>query len=64
MHPNTPALSLLQRSTHRISFTAPDHVWQKLNNCSLEQGRSVSNLVAYLVEHCLHSVPAPSRDST
>lgn len=56
MTPNTSALELFQRTTHRVSFTVPDSVWNKLIACSGEQGRSISNLVAYMVEHCLHDV--------
>ena len=47
------SLALLQRAPHRISFTIPDSVLQRLVDCSTEQGRSLSNLCAYLVEQAL-----------
>lgn len=47
------SLALLQRTPHRISITIPDLVFQRLVNSSTEQGRSLSNLCAYLIEHAL-----------
>lgn len=47
---------LLQRRTHRVTFTVPDCVFQQLITCSNEQGRSISNLCAFLIEQGLQPV--------
>lgn len=40
-------------STNRISITLADHVYQKLVERAAREGRSVSNLAAYLLERAL-----------
>jgi hypothetical protein len=47
------SLALLKRSTQRITVTVSNAVYVSLNALSLEQGRSTSNLAAYLVERAL-----------
>lgn len=42
-----------QRSSRRISITIPDAVWDKLVDRSNDQGRSISNLAAFLLEASL-----------
>ena len=42
--------SLMQRTTHRLCITVPDVVLGQLITLSNEQGRSVSNLAAFLLE--------------
>lgn len=53
MQPSDSSLALLQRRTHRVTFTVPDSVFQLLIARSNVQGRSISNLCAYLVEQSL-----------
>ena len=40
-------------SSKRLSFTLPDSIMKKLLKKSLEEGRSLSNLAAFLVEQSL-----------
>jgi hypothetical protein len=42
-------------SSKRLSVTLPDSVMKKLLKKSLEEGRSLSNLAAFLVEQSLAS---------
>lgn len=49
--PMPSALSL--KRPQRISATVADRVWAELIRRSEEEGRSVSNLVAYLLERAL-----------
>ena len=48
-----------KRAPRRLAATIPDNVFQKLNALALEQGRSVSNLAAFLLEASLaaHQLP-------
>lgn len=49
----TPSLELLQRRTHRITVTIPDRVHRVLTERADSEGRSVSNLTAFLIERSL-----------
>ena len=44
------------RSPKRLSITVPNAVMQRLLECSDEQGRSTSNLAAYLLEQALDAL--------
>lgn len=44
------SIPLHKRSTRRVTITIPFHVFQFLNQHSMEQGRSVSNLMAFALE--------------
>jgi len=68
----TERLRVMQRQPRRISITLSHHVHETLLNRSEEEGRSVSNLCAFLLEEALVSdrkretatanqVPVPSR---
>ena len=46
-------LRLLQRQPRRITITLSYHVHEALRNRSEEEGRSVSNLCAFLLEESL-----------
>lgn len=46
-------LRVLQRQPRRVSITLSHHVHEALLNRSEEEGRSVSNLCAYLLEEAL-----------
>jgi hypothetical protein len=39
------------RKPRRISITVPENVYNKLAECSTLEGRSISNLAAYLLEN-------------
>ena len=41
------------RKPRRISITVPENVYNKLAECSSLEGRSISNLAAYLLENVL-----------
>jgi metal-responsive CopG/Arc/MetJ family transcriptional regulator len=47
------SLKILQRSTKRASVSLPESVFEELQAIADEQGRSLSNLVAFLVESSL-----------
>lgn len=48
-----PCLATLKRAPRRISMTVPEHVFEALINRSLYEGRSTSNLAAFLLEAVL-----------
>jgi hypothetical protein len=48
-----PRLATLKRAPRRISITVPEHVFEALINRSLYEGRSTSNLAAFLLEAVL-----------
>jgi len=48
--PSQPRLQTLQRKPVRISITISYALHQSLMECSDNQGRSLSNLAAYLLE--------------
>lgn len=48
---------ITQPKSHRLCITIPDTVFQRLNSASFEQGRSLSNLAAFLLEVGLLSLP-------
>ena len=55
---------IMQRQPRRISITISYQVYQTLLNRSEEEGRSMSNLCAFLLEEVLHQqapTPAPSQ---
>ena len=53
-------LRILQRQPRRISITLSFHVYEELLKRSEEEGRSMSNLCAFLLEDALrHSNVAP-----
>ena len=61
-------LHVLQRQPRRISITLSYHVHEALLNRSEEEGRSVSNLCAFLLEEALRHegfrlIPAPDSPS-
>lgn len=56
MSASSNSKDLAQRSTHRVTITVPDAVFQALNHHSFRQGRSLSNFAAFLLEHHLISI--------
>lgn len=48
-----PRLALLQRSPQRLSVTVSHHLYELLQNRSDDEGRSMSNLAAFLLEQSL-----------
>ena len=51
-------MSVLFRKPQRISITVNHHLYELLLQCSDLQGRSVSNLAAFLLESALDGVKA------
>jgi hypothetical protein len=43
------------RKPRRISITIPDHIYQLLLERSEQQGRSISNLAAFMLERSIAS---------
>jgi len=54
----------LLRKPRRLTITVSDHVHQLLITCSDQQGRSLSNLAAYLLETALDCPLAITSDTT
>jgi hypothetical protein len=54
MAPSSAARSLVFRSPRRISITVPHHAFSALQQRSDVEGRSLSNLAAYLLEISLN----------
>ena len=52
------AMPVLFRKPQRISITVSHHLYELLMQCSDLQGRSVSNLAAFLLESALDGVKA------
>jgi hypothetical protein len=50
------AMPVLFRKPQRISITVSHHLYELLTQCSDLQGRSVSNLAAFLLESALDGV--------
>jgi hypothetical protein len=51
-------MSVLFRKPQRITITVNHHLYELLLQCSDLQGRSVSNLAAFLLESALDGLPA------
>jgi len=47
---STARIEILKRSTHRVTISISDRLSRRLNEQADLQGRSLSNLCAYLLE--------------
>lgn len=54
---NYSLISQAKRSSKRITITIPHHVFDAVTAASDLQGRSFSNLAAYLLERSLQFLP-------
>jgi predicted HicB family RNase H-like nuclease len=52
-----------KRSSQRVTITVPFHVHERICNIANEQGRSHSNLMAYMLERAAE-ILFPSSDPT
>jgi hypothetical protein len=50
-------LEFIKRAPRRVTATIPHCLFEQLNELALHQGRSLSNLIAYLLECSLSSQP-------
>ncbi len=50
---NMPGHGLLFRKPRRVTVTVPDHIYSSLLERSSREGRSISNLAAYLLERAV-----------
>lgn len=57
---NTPNY---KRTSQRVTITVPFHVHERICSLANEQGRSNSNLMAYMLERAVE-ILFPSSDST
>lgn len=57
-HGHDHTVSLATASPRRLSVTLPLHAYRLLERLSFEQGRSMSNLAAFLIETGLIAPPA------
>ena len=53
-----PNFTSLKRP-RRLTVTIPQHVLECLERRAMEQGRSISNLAAYLIERALSPLSSP-----
>lgn len=56
---NYSLASRAKRSSKRITITIPHHVFEAVTAASYQQGRSFSNLAAYLLERSLEFLNLP-----
>lgn len=56
-HAHDHVVSLATASPRRVSVTLPLHAYRLLERLSVEQGRSMSNLAAFLIETGLIAPP-------
>jgi len=49
------------RKPRRLSITVPDLTYRMIVECSREQGRSISNLAAFLLEKAITTEQKPAR---
>ena len=49
------------RKPRRLSITIPNHTYRLIVECSREQGRSISNLAAFLLEKAITTEQTPAR---
>lgn len=47
------------RAPRRISITLPEHPYRQLVERSNREGRSISNLAAFLLEQAIHELHGP-----
>ena len=50
---NRPRTTTTVRSSQRITITLPTKIFEALTQRSQQEGRSLSNLAAFLLESCL-----------
>lgn len=53
MMPDFTSIPKYARSSKRVTITIPFHVFSAIVNRSQEEGRSISNLMAYLLERAI-----------
>ena len=53
MTPDFNNVPKFARSSKRVTITIPFHVFSSIVNRSQEEGRSISNLMAYLLERSI-----------
>ncbi len=49
-----------KRSSQRVTITVPFHVHERIATMAAQQGRSISNLMAYLLEGALDRLDSNS----
>ena len=54
-------LELLTRAPRRITITISDAIYKRINDLADHEGRSTSNLCAYLLETAIRSIPDPAQ---
>ena len=54
---NQPTTTRTVRSSQRITITLPTKIFEALAQRSQQEGRSLSNLAAFLLESCLTKEP-------
>jgi len=53
----------LQRRPRRLTITVSEHVYEQLLYTSSQQGRSLSNYAAYMLENALDHLSTPGQGS-
>jgi hypothetical protein len=54
-------MELLTRAPRRLSITISDVIFKKINVLADHEGRSTSNLCAYLLEAAVRDIPEPAQ---
>ena len=61
MQSPTLRMELLTRAPRRLSITISDVIFKKINDLADHEGRSTSNLCAYLLEAAVRDIPEPDQ---
>jgi len=61
MQSPTSRMELLTRAPRRLSITISDVIFKKINDLADHEGRSTSNLCAYLLETAVRDIPEPAQ---
>lgn len=55
--PTKPLVGRRPRISTRITITLPETIARRISEASFSQGRSISNLAAYLLERAVETFP-------
>ena len=61
MQSPTSRMELLTRAPRRLSITISDAIYKRINDLADHEGRSTSNLCAYLLEAAVRDIPEPAQ---
>ncbi len=57
-------MELITRAPRRLSITISDAVYKRINDLADHEGRSTSNLCAFLLETAVRDMPDPAKTNS